>query len=122
MRKLRSLVLTLYLASAMLAANKDRVWQTGMLLNMSESSTLRGFTNSGENGTSTAINRVDEVYTIDSGDVIYVSTEKLKWRWSKPADLIVNKPVKFVVDGKKLFVLDENGKEHETKIQKRTAK
>ncbi len=79
-------------------------------------------TNPGQGGVSTTINYVEETYVIDDGAIIYTVSERLKWRWSKEADLVVNRPVKFVVDGKKLIILDDNGKEHNTQILKRAAK
>ena len=46
--------------------------------------------------------------------------ERLKWRWSKPANLTVNGPVKYAVEKRKLFVMDEDGREHEMEIVKKT--
>jgi hypothetical protein len=43
----------------------------------------------------------------------------LRWKWSKPANLTVNGPVKFAVEKRKLFVIDEDGKEHEMEIVKK---
>ena len=89
---------------------------------MSQDSSILGFTNPGQGGVSTTIHDVEETYLIDDGTMLYTVTERLKWRWSKEADLVVNRSVKFVVDGKKLIILDDGGKEHITKIRKRTAK
>lgn len=47
---------------------------------------------------------------------MYTASERLRWRWSKPVDLIVNGPVRFAVEKKKLYLLDEKGKEHEARI------
>jgi mRNA-degrading endonuclease HigB of HigAB toxin-antitoxin module len=49
----------------------------------------------------------------------YLAQERLKRRWSKPANVKVNAPVKFSVVDRKLYVLDENGKEHEMEIVKK---
>ena len=38
---------------------------------------------------------------------------------SKPANLTVNGPVKYAVEKRKLYVLDEDGKEHEMEIVKK---
>jgi hypothetical protein len=38
---------------------------------------------------------------------------------SKPANLTVNEPITFAVEKRKLFVVDEDGKEHEMKIVKK---
>ena len=52
---------------------------------------------------------------------IYTAREPLKYRWSKEANLTVNGPVKFAVDAheRKLFVIDDDGKEHAMEIIKK---
>ncbi len=65
---------------------------------------------------------VFENYVIDSGTMVYLAEERLRWRWSKPAHLTVNGPVKFFVEGHKIHILDEDGKEHEASIVKQTLK
>jgi hypothetical protein len=49
---------------------------------------------------------------------VYAARERLTWCWSKEANLTVNGPVKFSVDKRerKLFVIDDKGKEHEMEI------
>ena len=67
---------------------------------------------------STAVYRVFETFVIEGEDYAYVASERLRWRWSHPANLAVNGPVKYAVDGRKLIVIDE-GKQHEMEILKR---
>src|SRR5262249_11088562 len=43
---------------------------------------------------STAVYRVFETFVIEGEDHVYVASERLRWRWSKPANLAVNGPVK----------------------------
>lgn len=46
----------------------------------------------------------------------------VEWRWSRRAKLTVNGPVKYAVKKCNLFVVDEDGKEHEIEIVKKTLK
>ena len=73
-------------------------------------------------GSSTAIYRVFEDYVIDGGTEVFLVEERLRWRWSQPAHLTVNGSVKFYVKGRKLHILDDDGKEHTTEIMKQTLK
>jgi len=59
---------------------------------------------------------------IEGDKYVYLAQERLHWRWSKPANLTVNGPVKYAVEKRKLFVMDEDGKEHEMEIVKKTLK
>jgi hypothetical protein len=118
------------------AKEKERQWQTGKVLDTNRSSvyagevgsangsaTTNGNTTYGNaNGSSTAVYRVYETYTIDGGEYIYVCREHIKWRWSKPATLTVNGPVQFAVEKDHLYIKGEDGSEHETKIMKKVSK
>ena len=46
-------------------------------------------------------------YAIDTGDYVYVASEVLSFRWSKPCKVTVNGPVKYAVENDTLYVLDE---------------
>ena len=63
--------------------------------------------------------RTYQTFLIEGETHAYLAQERLRWRWSKPANLTVNGPVKFAVEKRKLFVVDEAGKEHEMEIIKR---
>lgn len=118
------------------AKEKERQWQTGKVLDINRSSVYAGevgsahgsSTTSGDttygnaNGSSTAVYRVFEIYTIEAGDYIYVCQEHLRWKWSKPATLTVNGPVQFAVEKEHLYIKGENGSEHDTKIVKKVSK
>ena len=151
MKKLAVCVLVLG-PSLLSAATKEHTWQTGTTLdtghnryfagtlhNGSESGTVYGSGTSNSVGNSTysqgsgsysgsssgmdtPIYRVYENYVIDSGTMVYLAEERLRWRWSKPAHLTVNGPVKFYIDGRKIHILDEDGKEHEASIEKQVLK
>lgn len=66
--------------------------------------------------------RVYETFIIEGETYAYVAQERLRWKWSKPANLTVNGPVKYAVEKRKLYVIDEDGKEHEMEIIKRVLK
>jgi hypothetical protein len=68
------------------------------------------------------IYRASGVYNIEAGEYIYVCHESLRWRTSKPAALTVNGPVQFSVEGDTLYLKDDNGREHKTKIVKKILK
>ena|SRR5579862_3960562 len=119
------------------AAEKVREWQTGKVLDsqrnryfagtIGNASTTGTAQSNGDTGTyqgntnlsQTAIYRVYETFLIEGDQYAYLAQERLRWRWSKPANLTVNGPVKYVVEKRKLIVLDEDGKEHEMEILKK---
>jgi hypothetical protein len=128
-----ALLLTCYLA----AGEKQRAWQTGKVLDSERSryfaGTVGGSNTSGtvnENGSysgntndsQTAIYRVYETFVIEGDTYVYQAQEHVKWRWSKPANLTVNGPVKYAVEKRRLYVIDDDGKEHEMEIVKKTLK
>jgi hypothetical protein len=41
---------------------------------------------------------------------------------SKPVNLIINAPVRFAIEKRKLYVIDNDGKEHEAQIVKQILK
>lgn len=119
------------------AAEKQRDWQTGKVLDSQRSRYFAGTIGStnttgtaqangnygtyqGNTNTSqTAVYRVYETFLIEGETHAYLAQERLRWRWSKPANLTVNGPVKFAIEKRKLFVVDEDGKEHEMEIVKK---
>ena len=60
-------------------------------------------------------------FSIEGDSYAYLAQERLRLRWSKPANLTVNGPVKYAAEKRKLFVVDEDGKEHEMEIVKKVA-
>jgi hypothetical protein len=71
------------------------------------------------NTSESAVYRIYQTFLIEGETHAYLAQERLRWRWSKAATLDVNGPVKFAVEKRKLFVIDEDGKEHELEIIKR---
>jgi hypothetical protein len=105
LRTLVALILTLGLVSVPADAAKKREWQMGRLLDSNRVA---------------AANVVFAHFQIEGLTLTYLASERLSWRWSKAANLTVNGPVKFAVEGRKLFVIDEDGKEHEMQIIAKT--
>ncbi|HEX4019985.1 MAG TPA: hypothetical protein VHX63_02475 [Acidobacteriaceae bacterium] len=79
-----------------------------------------GKTNYSENTTATTNDNTDtyEVYTIEGPEKTYIAREKLLFPWSKPANVTVGAEVKYAIDGRKLYILDETEKEHKASIVK----
>ena len=137
MKRHLSAVLVLTLLSICASAEKQHDWQTGKVLDSERAryyaGTVGGSNTSGTindngnysgttNGSQTAVYRVYETFVIEGGTYVYEAQEHIKWRWSKPANLTVNGPVKYAIEKRKLYVIDDDGKEHEMEIVKRTLK
>ena len=66
--------------------------------------------------------KVYENLVIEGDDMVYVTRERIRWRWSKGAHVTVNGEVKYYVDKRKLHVLDDDGKEHVVEIAEQIRK
>lgn len=128
------------MATTVIAAEKQRDWQTGKVVDTERNRYFAGtIGNSNTTGTAqangnygtyqgttttthTAVYRVYETFIIEGETYAYVAQERLRWRWSKPANLTVNGPVKYAVEKRKLYVVDDDGKEHEMEVVKRILK
>ena len=77
-----------------------------------------GVSNTSSSGYSVPIYRVYENLMIEGADTVYVTSERIRWRWSKSAHVAVNGDVKYFVEGRKLHILDLDGKEHTVSILK----
>lgn len=135
-----TLLLLTVATTAAIGAQRQRDWQTGKVLDSQRSryfagtvgnanttgtaqangdyGTYQGHTNTSQ----TAVYRTYETFLIEGDTYAYLAQERLRWKWSKPANLTVNGPVKFAVEKRKLFVIDEDGKEHEMEIVKKVLK
>jgi len=71
--------------------------------------------------TETRVVRVAWTYVIDAGEYLYESQEIRKSRDRTPP-LTVNGPVQFVIEKDHVYIRDEEGKEHDTKLVKKTLK
>ena len=105
-------------------AKKDRQWQTGKLLDVNQAdaaiATVAPFPRLGRITETRAV-RVAWTYVIDAGEYLYESQEIRKSRDRTPP-LTVNGPVQFVIEKDHVYIRDEEGKEHDTKLVKKTLK
>jgi hypothetical protein len=101
-------------------ARKTREWQTGTVLDPRHSSYFTASTNDAPYGgnADVPIRKVYEPFLFESATAAYFVREGLKWEWQQPAVLKVGGPVKFAIVGQKMFVQDDNGKEHRMEITK----
>jgi hypothetical protein len=75
-----------------------------------------GTRNTSTYGSSVPVYRVYDNLVIEGDEKVYVTSERIRWRWSKSAHVVVNETVKYYVEGRKLHVLDIDGKEHTAEI------
>jgi hypothetical protein len=117
----RRLFLLFVLATLALAAPKERAWQTGKVLDSQRQRYFAGTVgNSNTNGAvdssgnyhgnssggETAVYRVVEDFVIEGDQYVYLAQERLRWRWSRAANVTVNGPIKYAVEKRKLYVID----------------
>ncbi|MDE2099631.1 MAG: hypothetical protein KGL39_20430 [Patescibacteria group bacterium] len=100
-------IATALVTATFLAAAKNREWQIGTVLRSQR-----------EIACSRPYDCVFQDFQIEGEKKIYAARELLKYRWSKEANVSVNERVKFALDPheRKLFLLDDEGKEHELEI------
>ena len=130
-------LLTILFCGTAAFAAAARQWQSGKLLDseqqkVKEGSTTtyntdgqakpksNGKTDYSQTTTATTTDNVDtyEVYTIQGPEKTYIAREKLNFPWSKPANVTVGDQIKFAVEGRKLYILDDDQKEHKASIVK----
>jgi len=135
--RIRVLIMILIGGTVMFGATRQ--WQSGKLVDTEQQKVKEGSTTtyntdgqakSKSNGktdysqttTATTTDDVDtyEVYTIEGPDKTYIAREKLLFPWSKPANVTVGAEVKYAIDGRKLYILDDDQKEHKASIVKTT--
>ena len=114
---------------------KSRNWETGTLLRSTtrtittanvttEQGNVPGVINGGSYNSqkeSEAVVTGWQEYIIQGGEYRYLVKQPLQWRWSKPAVLTLRGPVKFAVEGRSFFVVDETGKEYKMELLQRGA-
>ena len=129
--KMTSAVLIGILATSAWA--KDRLWQDGSLLDTRSNKYFPSMESSGEadralpgrmfadpQSVTTTVTVYDR-YVVEAGDAVYL-VERGRFRSSKPSLLRPNLSIKFAVDKKKIWLLDEEGRELETTILKQIEK
>ena len=126
----------LLIAAGAVGADNSRNWQSGTLLETEKQQVPQGTTktsntegtakNKGNktdySQTTTATTTHDydtfQVYTIQGDSKTYVARERLNFPWSKPANITVGEKVKYAVEKNKLYLLDDDGKQHKAGISK----
>jgi len=129
-QRILGLLLTLVCLSVSTHADKAaRIWQTGTVLDMeSESFTTYGGTttngrvddhgNVSATTTRSSWNHERETVAIEGTEFIYVVSHVLSWLWSKEVKLVVGGTVEYAIDGDKLILLDNKGREFKMRIDK----
>jgi hypothetical protein len=126
--KLAAAGLLLLTVSECSAASEIRSWEIGKVVDANRKQELVGTTEHSSaygpasRSTTSALYDTYEEYTIESDGFMYLTRERLRSERSKSALITINGPVKFHVDGRKLVILDNEGKEHATTIIKQVSK
>jgi hypothetical protein len=114
-------------------ADKERAWQQGMLLNPENNAYFKsvdkteglGATGFHATGTTDPDAKhdisVQDNYVVDAGDAAYL-VQRIRLSSSSAAKVFITMQVKFFVEKKKLYMVDKDGKEVETKIVKQASK
>jgi len=58
-----------------------------------------------------------DTFIIETDSYTYMASEIV--RGTKPANVTINGPVKFAIDGTTMYLLDDGGKEHKADIVKK---
>ena len=104
---------------------KDRAWTTGTLVN---AVTERDSRDIGAPPTiitgPKAITLRNDVtyYTIDDGKYVWVVTRRMTKQADKPIPVTVDTPVKFAIEKKTCYLLDEKGEEHKLTVERKRLK
>jgi hypothetical protein len=129
------LVLTLaaVIGQGSFGADKERAWQEGMLLNPENNAYFKSVDKTeglGESGFHAAGSTdpdakhdvsVQDNYVVDAGDAAYL-VQRIRLSSATPAKVYITMQVKFFVEKKKLFLVDKDGHQVETKIVKQAPK
>jgi hypothetical protein len=121
MRRPLSLAITVSLLFSVALAAKipGDAWQTGTLVSSEESWHTRV---AGANGMVVGREYPIVHYVIDTPQYTYEADLALKHQRDKPPALTVKGPIKFAIVKSNLYIQDENGKEIEVKLTKKTLK
>ena len=128
--KMTSAVLIGILATSAWA--KDRIWQDGNLLDTRSNKYFRSIETSSDadraqssrmftDAQTVVTNTIYDRYVVESADAAYL-VERGRFKSAKPSLLRPNLSIKFAIEKKKIWLLDEEGRELETTILERFAK
>jgi hypothetical protein len=97
---------------------KEREWLEGKLLDIGSAPYTYGSVVNGTGG----VHQGERItYRIDDGKYVYTASHTHRRR-DKALPLTVNDKIKFALEKDKVYILDEDGKEHELKFVKKTLK
>jgi hypothetical protein len=117
MRKLIPIMLAM-LILASVAITKERDWQEGKLIDITSEPYVIGSVFNGAGG---VYQRERIRYQIDDGKYIYTASH-IHRRRDKALPLTINAKVKFAIEKSKFYILDEDGEDHELKLEKKALK
>lgn len=139
-RRVMAVAVSLVLAPVLSAGEEDRVWQMGKVLdtdvNREYAGTIGDVSTQGEARASgnratyeeksdtseTPVYRTYNTVIIEGATHGYVARQRKRFGWSKLANLTVNGPVKFTIEKRNLYLIDDDGKEHKLEIVKQVLK
>jgi len=107
-----ALTLTLLSAATINAQKKERIWLQGKLKDISTQQYERGSIWGG------SINQERIAYVVEAGDYTYTFSH-LHFRHDPALPVTINTVVKFSIEKQKVILQDEEGKNHDMKIEKK---
>jgi hypothetical protein len=97
---------------------KEREWRKGKLIDIASDPYTYGSVVNGTGG----VHQGERItYVIDDGTYVYMASHTHRRR-DKALPLTVNASIKFAVEKSKVYILDEDGDEHELRFVKKTLK
>lgn len=122
-RALAALSIVSLLCVPAASAKKERPWQTGTLLRVYEAAVdprdVKQWNKVAD--ISVADDLVNDTYVIAAGDFLYESQEVRKSGHQAPP-FKVNGPLQFAIEKDHVYLTDEQGKEHDTKLIQKVPK
>ena len=104
------------------SAKKEHQWQTGMLLGIYESNVDAKNLKTPQNPHPYAPkDLVNDTFTIDAGEFTYQSAEMRRTK-GQPPPFTVNTSIQFAIEDQHVYLKDDQGKEHDTKLVVRRRK
>ena len=111
-------VMLVGISSVFASPIKEREWREGKLIDIGSDPYTYGSVVNGTGG----VHQGERItYRIDDGKYIYTASHTHR-RHDKALPVTVNDKIKFAIEKEKVYILDEDGKEHELKFVKKTLK
>ncbi len=103
-------------------AKKERQWQTGTLLGVIETNVAPTSLKTPPNTIRSVPPKdlVNDLYTFDAGKYIYQSVEMRRSKDQPP--FTANGPLQFAIEDEHVYLRDDRGKEHDTRLVARRRK